>query len=177
MESSVERGVRVFVGLSLVLGAFVLLAGAIQYGPFRTAPSWVSPAAGLLAVALAIFTAFEERGPRSPIAPASAWIAAVLGAMAWAHGDEAGHAFLAGFAPAVALAAGVGILRRHLWAWPVAFASVIGFGPIVLLLAPVPPSTVAGGFVLFLADAIGLLIIQRTYFEPRRSGLTTGARS
>jgi hypothetical protein len=170
VESPVERGVRAFVGISLVIGAFVLLAGGIEYGTFRTAPAWVSSAAGLLAVALAIFTAFEEPGPRSPIVPASAWIAAVLGAMAWAHVDVGGtgHAFLAGFAAAVALAAGVGILRRHLWAWPVAFASVIGFGPIVLLLAPVPIATLAGGFVLFLVDAIGLLIVHRSYFEPRR---------
>jgi hypothetical protein len=167
VESQRERWVRAFVGLTLVVGAFVLLAGGIQFGTFASASAWVFPGVGLLAVALAVFTAFEERGPQSPTRPAAAWLFAVLVAMAWTQVDRAGHVFLAGFAPAVALAAGIGILRRHLWAWPVAFASVVGFGPIVLLLAPVPLATVGGGFVLFLADAFGLLVIHRTYFEPR----------
>jgi hypothetical protein len=167
VETEGERWVRAFVGLTLVVGAFVLLAGGIQFGTFASAPAWVFPSVGLLAVALAVFTAFEERGPQSPTRPAAAWLFAFLVAMAWTRVDPVGHAFLAGFAPVVALAAGIGVLRRHLWAWPVAFASVVGFGPVVLVLAPVPPVTVGGGFVLFLADAFGLLVIHRTYFEPR----------
>jgi hypothetical protein len=167
VESSFERVVRGLVGLSLVAGAFLLLAGGIQYGTFQSAAAWVFPAAALVAVALAVLTALEEQGPRSPARPAAAWIFAVLIAMVWTHVTAEAHAFLAGLSSAVALAAGVGLLRRHLWAWPVAFASVVGFGPIVLLLAPVPDATIGGGFVLFLVDTLGLLIIHRTYFEPR----------
>src|SRR5439155_83168 len=116
---------------------------------------------------VAVFTAVEEGGARSPMAPAAAWIVSVLLAMLWAHVDPAGHAFLSGFAAIVAFGAGIGLLRRQLWAWPVAFASVIGFGPIALLLAPVGTDVLAAGFALFLADLVGLLMIHRTYFEPR----------
>jgi len=168
VEPRIERALRGFVGLSLVAGAFLLLAGALQYGSFVAAPGWIAPVAGLVAAILTVFTVLEERGPRSPVGPAGAWITAVLLAMLWSHFDPAGHAFLSGFTSIVAFATGIGILRRHLWAWPVAFAGVVGFGPIVLLIAPVPAATIVGGFVLFLAVAFGLLAIHRTYFEPRR---------
>ena len=167
VEPRVERAVRGFVGLSLVVGAFVLLAGAIQYGTLASGPAWVSALAGGMALVLAVFTVLEERGPRSPMGPAAAWIAVVLGSMLWAHFDTAGHAFLSGFASIVAVATGIGVLRLQLWAWPVALASVVGFGPIVLLIARIPEATIAGGFVLFLADVVGLLAIHRSYFEPR----------
>src|SRR5205814_2022934 len=49
----------------------------------------------------------------------------------------------------------------------VAFASVVGFGPVVLLIAPIPFGVVAGGFVLFLANIVGLLALHRSYFESR----------
>ena len=101
------------------------------------------------------------------MAPAAAWIITVLLAMLWAHVEDAGHAFLSGFAAIVAFGTGIGILRRQLWAWPVAFASVVGFGPIVLLIAPIPSGVTAVGFVLFLADTVGLLALHRSYFEPR----------
>ena len=59
-------------------------------------------------------------------------------------------------------------MRRQLWAWPVALASVVGFGPIVLVLATrLPAAAVVAGFVLFLIDAVALLAIHRSYFEPR----------
>jgi hypothetical protein len=151
----------------LVAGAFVLLGGAIQYGSFAGAPFWVFAIAAVVAVLLSLFTAMVESGPRSPTWPAAAWIVTVLLAMLWAHADPAGHAFLSGFAALVAFGTGIGILRRQLWAWPVAFASVVGFGPIVLLIAPLGIATVAAGFVLFLADAVALLAIHRAYFEPR----------
>jgi len=167
MEPRIERAVRGFVGLSLVAAAFLLLGGALQYGSFASAPGWIAPLAGLVAAILTVYTVLEERGPRSPMGPAGAWITAVLLAMLWSHFDSAGHAFLSGFTSIVAVATGIGILRRQLWAWPVALAGVVGFGPIVLLIAPVPAATVAGGFVLFLADAFGLLAIHRTYFETR----------
>lgn len=167
MELRIERAVRVFVGLSLVAGAFVLLAGAVEYGSFASAPGWIAPFAGLVAAILTVFTVLEERGPRSPVGPAGAWITTVLLAMLWSHFDSAGHAFLSGFATIVAFATGIGILRRQLWAWPVALASVVGFGPVVLLTAPLSAATIVSGFVLFLADAFGLLAIHRMYFEPR----------
>ncbi len=110
------------------------------------------------------------------MAPAAAWIVSVLLAMLWARFDSAGHGFLSGFAAIVAFGTGLGILRRHLWAWPVAFASVVGFGPIVLLIALVPASVVAAGFVIFLADAVGLLVLHRSYFEPDRP-VTSAGRS
>jgi len=162
-----ERFTRRFVGLSLVLGGLVPLAEAVAFGTLITGPLWSVLLAGVVATVLAVFTAVEEGGARSPMAPAAAWIVSVLLAMLWAHVDPAGHAFLSGFAAIVAFGAGIGILRRQLWAWPVAFASVIGFGPIALLLAPVGTDVLAAGFALFLADLVGLLMIHRTYFEPR----------
>lgn len=167
MQERLQLAVRWFVGLSLVAGAFILLAGAIQYGTLAAAPAWAFLVAAVVAAILAVFTAIAEGGTRSPMEPAAAWIITVLLAMLWAHVDPVGHAFLSGFASIVAFGTGLGILRRHLWAWPVAFASVIGFGPIVLLIAPVPVAVIAGGFVLFLIDVIGLLVIHRRYFEPR----------
>jgi len=162
-----ERFTRWFVGLSLLLGGLVLLAEAVAFGKLQEAPLWAVLIAGVGAAVLAVFTAVEEGGGRSPMAPAAAWIVSVLLAMLWARFDSAGHGFLSGFAAIVAFGTGLGILRRHLWAWPVAFASVVGFGPIVLLIALVPASVVAAGFVIFLADAVGLLVLHRSYFEPR----------
>lgn len=162
------RLVRWFVGLSLLLGGIVLLAEALAFGTLQAAPSWAVGLAAVIAAILAIFTAMEEGKRRSPLGPAAAWIVAVLLAMLWAHFDMAGHAFLSGFAAIVAFGTGIGILRQQLWAWPVAFASVVGFGPIVLLIAPIPATGVAAGFLLFSADVIALLAIHRVYFEPRR---------
>jgi len=162
-----ERFTRWFVGLSLLLGGLVLLAEAVAFGKLQEAPLWAVLIAGVGAAVLAVFTAVEEGGGRSPMAPAAAWIVSVLLAMLWARFDSAGHGFLSGFAAIVAFGTGLGILRRHLWAWPVAFASVVGFGPIVLLIGLVPASVVAAGFVIFLADAVGLLALHRSYFEPR----------
>jgi len=162
-----ERLTRWFVGLSLLLGGLVLLGEAVAFGTLQAAPLWVVMLAGVVAAILAVFTAIEDGGGRSPMAPAAAWIVSVLLAMLWAHVDPAGHAFLSGFASIVAFGTGIGILRRQLWAWPVAFASVVGFGPIVLLIAPIPVGVVAGGFVLFVADIVGLLVLHRSYFESR----------
>ena len=162
------RLIRWFVGLSLLLGGVVLLAEAVAFGTLQAAPGWAVVLAAVVAAVLAIFTAMEEGGRRSPVGPAAAWIVTVLLAMLWAHWDSAGHAFLSGFAAIVAFGTGIGILRQQLWAWPVAFASVVGFGPIVLLIAPVPVTGVAAGFLLFIVDVIALLAIHREYFEPRR---------
>ena len=167
MGPGAERLVRWFVGLSLLVGGLVLLAGAIQFGTLG-GPIWVIPLAGVVAAALAVITAAAEGGPRSPLIPASAWIVSVLLGILWARLDSTGHAFLSGYAAIVAFGTGIGILRRQLWAWPVALASVVGFGPIVLVLATqLSPASVVAGFVLFLLDGIALLAIHRSYFEPR----------
>lgn len=170
VDPRAERLVRWFVGLSLILGAFVLLAGAIQSRTLVGAPNWVVPLAGVVAAVLAIFTVIEEGGPRTPMGPAAAWIASVLLAMLWSTLDStgSGHVFLSGYAAIVAFATGIGILRRQLWAWPVALASVVGFGPIVLVIAPLPTASVVAGFALFLVDVFGLLALHRSYYEPRR---------
>ncbi len=164
-----ERFIRWFVGFSLLLGGLVLLAEAVAFGALQAAPLWAVLLAGIVTALLAVFTGIAEGGRRTPMAPAAAWIASVLVAMLWARWDPfgAGHAFLSGFAAIVAFGTGIGILRRQLWAWPVAFASVVGFGPVVLLIAPIPFGVVAGGFALFLADIVGLLALHRSYFESR----------
>src|SRR3989442_5639440 len=167
MGRAAERALRWFVGLSLLVGGLILLAGAIQFGTLG-GPIWVIPLAGVVAAVLAILTGATEGGPRSPILPASAWIVSVLLGILWARLDSAGHAFLSGYAAIVAFGTGIGILRRQLWAWPVALASVVGFGPIVLVLVTrLPTAAVVAGFVLFLIDAVALLAIHRSYFEPR----------
>ena len=66
METRRERAVRGFVGVSLVLGAFVLFGGAIQYGTLAGAPGWIVSLAGLIATFLAIVTAAAERGRGNP---------------------------------------------------------------------------------------------------------------
>ena len=167
MGRAAERALRWFIGLSLLVGGLILLAGAIQFGKL-SGPIWVIPLAGLVATALAAITAAAEGGPRSPIVPASAWIVSVLLGILWARFDSAGHPFLSGYAAIVAFGTGIGILRRQLWAWPVALASVVGFGPIVLVLVTqLPTAAVVAGFVLFLINAVALLAIHRSYFEPR----------
>jgi len=105
MEDAGPRAVRWFVGLSLVVGGFALLGGALQYGSFSGAPYWVFAFAAALAILLSLFTALLEPGPRSPTWPAAAWIVVVLLSMLWAHFDAAGHAFLSGFAAIVAFGA------------------------------------------------------------------------
>ncbi len=167
MRPRAEKSLRWFVGLSLMAGGIGLLAGALQFGTLSGAPGWVIPLAGAVAAVVAIITGIEEPGPRSPAVPAAAWILSMLFAILWARFDAAGHVFLSGYTAIVAFGTGIGILRRHLWAWPVALASVAGFGPVVLILAPLPAAAVVGGFVLFTADVVGLLILHRSYFEPR----------
>src|SRR3989454_879749 len=167
MGRSADRAIRWFVGLSLLAGALVLLAGAVLFGTLG-GPIWVIPLAGVVAAVLAILTAAAEGGPRSPILPASAWIVSVLLGILWARLDSAGHAFLSGYAAIVAFGTGIGILRRPLWAWPVPLASGVGFGPIVLVLASqLPTAAAVAGFVLFFVDAVALLALHRAYFAPR----------
>src|SRR2546428_9656672 len=167
MDRAADRALRWFVGLSLLAGGLVILGGGVQVGALG-GRIWVMPLAGVGAAVLAILTGATEGGPRSPILPASAWIVSVLLGILWARLDSAGHAFLSGYAAIVAFGTGIGILRRQLWAWPVALASVVGLGPIVLVLASqLPTAAVRAGFGLFLVDPVALLAIHRSYFEPR----------
>src|SRR2546426_10376939 len=117
MGRSADRALRWFVGLSLLAGGLVLLAGAVQFGTLG-GPIWVIPLAGVVAAVLAVLTGATGGGPRSPILPASAWIVSVLLGVLWARLDSAGHAFLSGYAGIVAVGTGIGIPRGPLWAWP-----------------------------------------------------------
>lgn len=169
MGPRTERALRWFVGVSLVLGALVLLAGGLQLGTLVGAPSAIVGLAALVAILLSAFTATTERRPWPAMAPAAAWIVAMLLAILWAHFDPLGpgHVFLSGFTAIVAFATGLGILARRLWAWPVALASVAGFGPLALVIAPLDSATVAAGFALFLADVFALLALHRAYYTVR----------
>src|SRR6059036_3883534 len=154
MGRSADRAIRWFVGLSLLAGGLLLLAGAVLFGTLG-GPIWVIPLAGVVAAVLAILTAAAEGGPRSPILPASAWIVSVLLGILWARLDSAGHAFLSGYAAIVAFGTGIGILRPPAGAGPGAAASVLRVGTIGLVPArPPPTAAVVAGFVLFLVDAV-----------------------
>src|SRR3989442_11005872 len=65
MGRAAERALRWFVGLSLLAGGLVLLAGAIQFGTLG-GPIWVIPLAGVVAAVLAIPTPAAAGGPPSP---------------------------------------------------------------------------------------------------------------
>src|SRR5438093_4799254 len=106
MEDAGPRAVRWFVGLSLVVGGFALLGGALQYGSFSGAPYWVFAFAAALAILLSLFTAALEPGPRSPRWPAAAWTVGVILSMLWAYFHAAGHAFLGGCAAIVRFGTG-----------------------------------------------------------------------
>jgi len=162
-----ETALRWFVGLSLVAGSLALLAGAIQLGQIAGASPWVALSAGLLAIVLCLVSIAADRRPWPAMAPAAGWILSVMLAILWAHFDPVGHAFLSGYASLVAFATGIGFLRRRIWAWPVAFASAAGFGPIVLVLAMLPTAVVAAGFALFVLDVVALLALARSYLQPR----------
>jgi len=161
-----EGALRWFVALSLVAGSLALLAGAIQYGQISGSPLAVFSAT-IVAAVLSLVSIAADRRPWPAMAPAAGWILSVLLAILWAHLDPFGHAFLGAYAPLVALATGIGFLRRRIWAWPVALASAAGFGPIVLVLAMLPIAIVAAGFALFVVDVVALLALARSYLQPR----------
>src|SRR5205809_7796976 len=102
MEDAGPRAVRWFVGLSLVVGGFALLGGALQYGSFSGAPYWVFAFAAALAILLSLFTASFEPGPRSPPWPAAAWNVVLLLSVWLADFDGVGHGFISGFVASVA---------------------------------------------------------------------------
>jgi len=150
---------RLFAGLSLILGGLVLLWGGLLFGTVSTASAWAILLSIAWAGGLVALTTFGLKRAWPPGVAAGAWILSVLGAIVWAHFDAFGHAVLSGFTPVVAVMTGIGLLRSQAWAWAVALASVTGFGPIVLLIAPLPPAAVVAGFVLFMAIAVALLAL------------------
>src|SRR5438445_7344887 len=116
MTPPAEQSLRWFIGLSLLAGGVALLAGAAGFGRLAGASWWVIPLAGLVAGILAVITAAAERGPWTPILPATAWIVSVLAAILWAHLDLInGQPFLRGYASIVTLGTGLGARRRQLW--------------------------------------------------------------
>src|SRR3989442_15774922 len=129
MTPRAEQSLRWFIGLSLLAGGVALLAGAAGFGRLAGASWWVIPLAGLVAAILAVITAAAERGPWTPIIPATAWIGSVLAAILSAHLDLLKrHPFLRGYASIGAFPTALGILPRQLWAWPVGFAALGGLG-------------------------------------------------
>src|SRR5207245_7998105 len=79
-----DQALRWFVGLSLLVGGLVLLAGAIQFGTLG-GPIWVIPLAGVLAAVLAVLTGATEGGRSSPILRASAWLVSSLLGLLWSR--------------------------------------------------------------------------------------------
>lgn len=168
MGPRTARILQSFVGLSLAGGGIALLAGGLASGTLRDPPAWAVLLVAAWAILLFLLAVASVRKGWPWALPAGAFLVSFLLLIAWARFDGVGHTVLAGFAPYAAFGTGFGILYRHAWAWPVALASVSGFGPIVLLLAPLPAATVASGFVLFVLDAAALLALHGAFFGPRQ---------
>ena len=172
MLARVEKALRWFVGLSLLVGALALLAGAMGLlqapSPSNLGIEVLVAAAVLVMVFLAALERSEAWPARWPwFVPAAFPILLLVAGVFWAHVSiDDGHVFLSGFAPFVAFVTGLGILARRPWAWPAAFASVTGFGPTILLFAPLGVGTDYAALVLFLVDAVFLLALAPSAFEP-----------
>lgn len=166
MREPVERYLRWFVGVSLVLGGVALLAGAIG---LQSGIAGAPLILGLVVAALVVMivTIALEPAPRWPwFAPAVLPVVLLMTGILWARFEAEGHLFLSGFAPFVALIAGYGILKKRPWAWPVSFVAVAGVGPTLLLFVPLNNASIAAAFLLFAADALFLLALAPSYFEP-----------
>ena len=171
MRATTTNALRWFVGLSLLVGAFALLTGAFSL--LGTTPASLAVDA-LIAVAVIVLAGLAtiERSrawpPRWPwYLPALFPILLLMVGVVWARVGAEGHLFLSAFAPFVAFLTGLAVLTRRPWAWPVAFASVTGIGPTILLFAPLPVGAIVGAFVLFAVDAVFLLALAQSFFEPR----------
>ncbi len=164
MRPLVVRALRWFVGLSLLVGGIALAAGAMILQDSAMLPSWFTLAVATWIVVLALLTliAIRMRWPW-PVLTSALVVSLMLGLL-WTHFDSMGHDALSGLTPFVALVTGLGLIRKDRWAWPVAFASVTGFGPIILLFAPLPEVAVVSAFVLFVVDAIVLLALAEEFF-------------
>jgi hypothetical protein len=170
MRERVAKTLRWFVGLSLILGSFALLAGAIGLQASTPSNAWLDLLIAIAVLAMAVLAVLErstEWPPSWPwYVPAAVPVVLLMVGVVWAHVADPGHLFLSGFAPFVAFLTGLGILERRPWSWPVAFASVTGFGPTILLFAPLSLETVYAALVLFVVDAVFLLALVQSYFEP-----------
>lgn len=167
MDARTTRNLRWFVGLSLVLGGLALAGGAVTMSPAASANAWVYGLVAAAAVEMIAVVILENGRPWPWWIPAVFPTAFLMLGVLWSRYEDAGHAFLAAFTPVVAFVTGLGILAERSWSWPVAFASVTGFGPVILLFAPLSSGAIAGAFVLFLIDAAFLLALAPKYFEPR----------
>ncbi len=169
MPPSLLRALRLFVAASLLLGGIALLAGARVVQEWATVPTWVVGLVVLWVAGLAALAGLERTRPVPWQAVAAAPILSLMLGVTWGSFDPTGHLVLSGLAPFVALLTGFSMLQRRRWAWPVAFASVTGFGPIVLLFAPLPQAAILGASALFLADAVALLALAESFFEKPAS--------
>lgn len=169
MRGSTERILRWFVGLSLILGSFALLAGALlETGTGSDLGVDAGVAVGVIVFALLAVAERSDVWPaRWPwFLPAAFPVVLLMVGVVWAHAANAGHLFLSGFTPFVAFLTGLAVLARRPWSWPAAFASVTGFGPTILLFAPLTLEAVYGALVLFVVDAVFLLALAEKFFEP-----------
>ncbi len=170
MRARAERILRWFVGLSLILGGLALLAGAIGLQSQEPADVGLDALIAVAVLAM-VFLAMLERSDAWPVrwpwfVPAALPILLLMVGVMWAHVADTGHLFLSGFAPFVAFLTGLAILEKRPWAWPVGFASVTGFGPTILLFAPLGLPTDYAALVLFIVDALFLLALAPSTFEP-----------
>lgn len=169
MKARATVALRWFVGLSMVLGALALLAGAIGLRASSPSNPWLDLLIAIGVLGMVLVAALERSTAWPPswpwYLPAAVPILLLMIGLVWAHIAEPGHLFLSGFAPFVAFLTGLGILERRPWSWPVAFASVTGFGPTILLFAPLSNETVYAALVLFVVDAIFLLALVQSFFE------------
>lgn len=169
MQAAMVRGVRWFVGLSLIVGGVALAAGAMILQDVAMLPSWFALAVALWIVLLAVLLVLAVRMRWPWPVLTSALVVSLMLALLWTYFDSMGHDALSGLTPFVALVTGIGVIRGDRWAWPVAFASVTGFGPTILLFAPLPPTAIVGAFVLFVADAVLLLALAEEFFPKTGS--------
>jgi hypothetical protein len=164
MQAAIGRGLRWFVGLSLIVGGVALAAGAMILHDVAMLPSWFTLAVAVWIVVLAILVLVSLRMKWPWPVLTSALVVSLMLALLWTYFDSMGHDALSGLTPFVALVTGIGVIRGDRWAWPVAFASVTGFGPTILLFAPLAQIAIVGGFVLFVVDAVFLLALTEEFF-------------
>ena len=172
VRASQATPLRIFVGGSLVLGGGALAAEAeilrdLQGGLL---PGWVIPAVLVWIVLLALVVGFSVRRQWPwPIPAAVLTLSLTVGVVLSNPSlDLYGHDLLSALAPFIAVVTGIGVLLRERWSWPVAFASVVAFGPIILVFAPLPLSFVYVAAALFVADALMLLVLAEDFFSPER---------
>jgi hypothetical protein len=164
MNPKATKALRAFVAVTLLVGGLALLAGAQILQALPDAAGLAVLASAWTAALVAVVVLAARRDWTWPV-PAAALLVSLLVTVMWAQFSPAGHLVLSGLTPAVTLMAAAGVLLRHRWAWPVAFALVVGFGPLFLAFAPLPSSVVLGAYGLFLATLLALLALHDASFE------------